>query len=214
MLLDIPPHKNIVKFLGLIQHKGQFGIVMPYYELGNLKDILYGKREHRHELEPFTKWLLMIDIARGLEHLHKHKIIHRDIASRNVLIEQVSQKEELSALVSDFGFARTLQYKHAQQTTNESFGPVKWMAPEALKGKYSEKSDVYSFGMTCYEILEHMEPFSDMTNFMARDCILHGDRPRFRRQSANNAVLPGVLNVIRKCWLESPSARPSMTELT
>jgi len=212
-LLDIPPHKNIVKFLGLIQHKGQFGIVMPYYELGNLKDILYGKRELRHELEPFTKWLLMIDIARGIEHLHKHKIIHRDIASRNVLIEQVSQKEELSALVSDFGFARTLQYKHTQQTTNESFGPVKWMAPEALKGKYSEKSDVYSFGMTCYEMLEHMEPFSDMSNLMTRDCILHGDRPRFRRQSTNNAVLPGVLNVIRKCWLESPSARPSMSEI-
>merc|ERR1719510_1345760 len=90
------------------------------------------------------------------------------------------------------------------------FGPVKWMAPEALAGRYSAKSDVYSFGMTCYEILEQMEPFYNVSTKTAYQCILHEDRPVFQRRSDTNHQLPGAQELIRACWAQDPAARPTI----
>jgi len=209
-LANIPHHKNVVKFLGRIRCRriGKFGIVMPFYENGNLRDLLKKKTSRRHGIQPKHKRVFMIDIAKGLAHLHKHKIIHRDIGTRNILITK-----ELRALISDFGFSRTLLNREIQQQTNASVGSMKWMAPEALKGKYSEKSDVYSFGMTCYEILEQRPPFYHLSGPIAYKRILKGDRPRFFYRSDIRAIFPGVLEIVESCWAQSWSDRPTMHQV-
>jgi len=209
-LANIPPHKNVVQFLGHIHCSrcDPFGIVMHFYEMGNLKDLLNKKPSREHEIEPKDKRVFMIDIAKGINHLHDHKIIHRDIATRNILVTK-----GLRAVVSDFGFSRTLLHKGIQQETCSKAGPNKWKAPEAIEGKYNEKSDVYSFGMTCYEILEHRPPFKDLPGDIAIERIVRGDRPRFYQKSDIRAIFPGVLEVIKKCWAHRSSDRPYMDEV-
>lgn len=67
------------------------------------------------------------DTCAGMEYLECKKVVHRDLAARNVLIS-----ENCVAKVSDFGLAR-------EECYNSDVGklPIKWTAPEALKGGVS-----------------------------------------------------------------------------
>jgi len=209
-LANIPPHKNVVQLLGRI-HGSQCdpcGIIMHFYEMGNLKDLLKIPTAREHEIEPKHKRVLMLDIAKGINHLHNHNIIHRDIAARNILITK-----GLRAVVSNFGFSRTLVHKGIQQETYSQAGPNKWKAPEAIQGKYNKKSDVYSFGMTCYEILEHRAPFKDLPGDIAIKRIIEGGRPKFYHSPDIRAIFPGVLEIINKCWAHRWLERPYMHEV-
>ena len=77
----------------------------------------------------------MRDIAAGVAHLHRENVIHRDLAARNILLS-----DRMTAVVSDFGFARTLQSDTDVGATATTLGPLKHMAPEALLDRlYSQK---------------------------------------------------------------------------
>lgn len=71
--------------------------------------------------------LFYSDTCSGMEYLECKKVVHRDLAARNVLIS-----EDCVAKVSDFGLAR-------EECYNLEVGklPIKWTAPEALKGSVS-----------------------------------------------------------------------------
>lgn len=85
------------------------------------------------------------DTCSGMEYLECKKVVHRDLAARNVLIS-----EDCVAKVSDFGLAR-------EECYNLDVGklPIKWTAPEALKGGVSLSSDstLAYFGVIAYGFL-------------------------------------------------------------
>ena len=90
-------------------------------------------------------------MARGVAHLHQHKIVHRDLASRNFL---VTSKRRI--LVSDFGLSRGLQrstedgnkdYPYAYQMANAGIVPFRSCSPETMiEKKWTKSSDVWTFG--------------------------------------------------------------------
>ena len=88
-------------------------------------------------------------VSRGMEFLEKNKIVHGDLATRNILLA----KEKSIAKVSDFGLSRSL-YQSVEELDNASNGlPVRWMAPEVLTMRQiTNKSDIWSFGVLMWEI--------------------------------------------------------------
>ena len=88
---------------------------------------------------------LSLQIARGLEHLHKNEIIHRDLAARNCLVNQISIIQlitggtPLRVKLSDFGLSRnTLNYD------SQGVAPIEWTAIEGIiSKKFTTSSDIW-----------------------------------------------------------------------
>jgi len=101
----------------------------------------------------------MIDVlqatAKGMQYLHSQRIVHRDVAARNILLTG----DETVAKVGDFGLARKVDDKyHKSQLTGD---PLRWAAPETFpkqlkvprfKGEVKFASDRWSFGIVTWEV--------------------------------------------------------------
>ncbi|PRP84566.1 fibroblast growth factor receptor 4 [Planoprotostelium fungivorum] len=134
--------------------------------------------------------------ALGMLHLHKE-----NLAVRNILLTK-----HLEPKVTDFGMSRVTESAEDQGAkTNTNVGPVKWMAPEALKDRhYSNKSDVWSFGVVIWEIVQVFEPFPEMTPIEAAVAIVV-DKMRLEIPETD----PQLQLLMRICWSELPEDRPN-----
>jgi len=88
------------------------------------------------------------EIANGMCYLASKKVVHADLASRNVLL--TLDKE---AKICDFGLSRRLYDYSNYVKQNQEPLPWRWMPPEALKFlQFNEKSDVWAYGVTLWEM--------------------------------------------------------------
>jgi len=119
--------------------------VSDYMPRGDLLQLLRsGHRVTKRRVAQFA-----LDTALGVLHLHRHGVVHRDLACRNLLLT-----ERLVVNVADFGHARSVRDGSGSKFTNSNVGPVRWMARECLEQrKYSKASDVYSFGVVLFELV-------------------------------------------------------------
>lgn len=89
---------------------------------------------------------LAIDVARGMYYLHQRQIIHRDLKTANLLLD-----ENNNVKIGDFGVARIMEQTGCM--TAET-GTYRWMAPEVIEHRpYDCKADVFSFGVLLWEML-------------------------------------------------------------
>jgi len=195
-------HPNIVKFIGACVHDRSMCIVSQYCSNGSWFDALITRKQR---FAPRNTVRMLRDAALGIIHLHKESIVHRDIAARNVLLD-----EHFGVYVSDFGLARvkTQAYHH----TKSSLGPVKYLSPEAIaKKQYSFASDVFSFGVLIWEVTHVAEPYDEegIETFEIAIGVVNGTL----RLRVDDEKALGLGDLMRATWRAPTAERPKMEEL-
>jgi len=98
---------------------------------------------------------MAFEIAVAIRYLHSRNIIHCDLKSSNILIDDNSNKIK----IGDFGLSRIFN-KSKPEENRGRIGTPHWMAPEVLRGEvYDEKADIYSYGMILWEIISLEIPY-------------------------------------------------------
>ncbi|KAI5616334.1 TRAF2 and NCK-interacting protein kinase isoform X5 [Silurus asotus] len=173
-------HRNIATFYGAFVKKGtpvmgdQLWLVMEYCGGGSVYDLIQSTKEKCLN-EDWTA-LLCRGILKGLAHLHKYKIIHRDIKGQNILLTDSAEVK-----LVDFGVSTQLDNTLGKQST--FIGTPFWMAPEVIDcekssdGAYDCKSDVWSLGITAIEMAEGKPPLSEMKPLHAILTIAQSEPP-------------------------------------
>ncbi|CAH1259135.1 RET [Branchiostoma lanceolatum] len=210
---DKEGHPNVVKFYGVLTKSEPQYIVVEYAINEELRRYLWTLREeykvtgHRKLLERLG---FATGVASGLSELARLKIVHRDIAARNVVI---------SDKIADFGLSRDVYVSSVYERTNqggeEELLPLKWMAVESLRdGVYTSESDVWSYGVLLWEIASFGEEPRYAGGPMHPDVctMLELLKKGVRLQQPENCPL-SVYKIIRSCWIVDPTKRPTPEEL-
>ncbi|CAN0824782.1 Integrin-linked protein kinase 1 [Linum grandiflorum] len=199
-------HPNIVQFLGVLTHSDRLIFLTEYLRNGSLYDILRKKGR----LDPPTAVAYALDIARGMNYLHRHKphaIIHRDLTPRNVLVDESGHLK-----VTDFGLSKIGEQKDAYgYKMTGGTGSYRYMAPEVYRREsYGKSVDVFSFALIFHELfLGGPSNVAELPEKVADKRAYEDARP-----SLSSFVYPEqIKRLLRDCWHSNPECRPTFEEI-
>ncbi|KAJ3161401.1 putative protein serine/threonine kinase [Geranomyces michiganensis] len=187
----------VTRYHGSYVRGTKLWIVMEFCDGGSLLDMI--------KETPMTEQhiaVVMRDLVRGLEYIHRHGKIHRDIKAANVLVTNSGQVK-----LADFGVSAQVT---ATITKKNTFvGTPYWMAPEViLRSAYNAKADIWSLGITAWELATCLPPHAN----------IHPMRVLFIIPQQPSPVLPDSFSsefkdFMAQCLAKRPSQRPTASDL-
>ncbi|XP_060530619.1 vascular endothelial growth factor receptor 1 isoform X2 [Cylas formicarius] len=145
-------------------------------------------------------------VARGMEYLASRRVLHGDLAARNILLT-----DDNVVKICDFGLAKTMYNDNNYKKKGNGPVPVKWMAVESITDRvFSTQSDIWSFGIVLWELFSlGKTPYPGMeANERLYNRLVEG----YRMESPEYAPKE-VYEMMLDCWQSKPLARPSFTKL-
>lgn len=220
-LLSRVHHKNVVRLLGFCYERGEQMLIYEFVPNGSLHDTLSGKSGIK--LDWSRRLKIALGAARGLAYLHEladPPIIHRDIKSSNILLD-----ERLNAKVADFGLSKLMGDGDIDKThvTTQVKGTMGYLDPEYyMTQQLTEKSDVYSFGVTMLELVTGRRPI-ERGKYIVKEVRMALDKTKDLYSLTpilDSAILDSTLKGLERfvdlamsCVEESGSERPGMGEV-
>eukprot|EP01136_Pigoraptor_vietnamica_P022676 Opistho-1_new@6154 len=202
-IISMLRHPNVVTFMGACIEPPNILVVTEYMENGSLYDLIARKD---FSLTWKLRLAFALDAARGIAYIHSSGLLHLDIKSSNLLVD-----DHMRVKVADFGLA-TLKSLSADKAA-VFCGTLYWMCPEMMieEPLCSDKADVYSFAIVMYELLTRERPFKDYGadkehQFMV--AVVHGIRPGPIPQGFSTYV-----ELMAECWHSEHVKRPPFTEI-
>ncbi|UZO15483.1 uncharacterized protein OCT59_006903 [Rhizophagus irregularis] len=201
LLREVDSHPNINRFLGITKDSEYYILVLEYANEGHLKGYL---NKNFASLKWNDKIRMALDIISGLKFLHSKEIIHRDLHSKNILVNNGK------LIIADFGLSKKL----AEVITNSAgnrYGVVEYVEPQCFKNinyKKDKKSDIYSLGVLLWEISSGRRPYSDCPRNLLNDHIREGNR-----EKPIEGTLPKYQKLYQICWDDKPKSRPDIEEV-
>ncbi|KAL5559887.1 hypothetical protein UlMin_036098 [Ulmus minor] len=211
-------HVNVVKLYCSITSEDSSLLVYEYMPNGSLWDQLHTCRKMKLDWD--TRYEIAVGAAKGLEYLHhgcEKPVIHRDVKSSNILLD-----EFLKPRIADFGLSKILHANNGDRdSTHVIAGTHGYIAPEyGYTSKVNEKSDVYSFGVVLMELVTGKRPiepeFGENKDIVSWVCsmlkskeivlsLVDSDIPEALKEEAIKLLKIAVL-----CTARLPELRPTM----
>ena len=197
-------HPNVCSLLTATVHESRPSMVLEFMAGGSLDRLLHSSRdgfgdEVKDELEPSLVKRVVGEVAAGLAYLHAYGVMHRDVKSANVLLDETNH-----AKLTDFGVStRSGRDEYTAET-----GTYRNMAPEVILHKpYDSKCDIYSFGILVWECLHRQVPFAGLAPLQAAFAVAM----QFARPAIDlRPEFEAYEQLIVKCWDADPAVRPDM----
>ncbi|EEC72035.1 hypothetical protein OsI_04936 [Oryza sativa Indica Group] len=216
-------HPNLVPLLGYCVCGDERFLIYEYMENGSLEMWLRNRADALEALGWPDRLKICLGSARGLAFLHHGfvpHIIHRDMKSSNILLD-----ENFEPRVSDFGLARIISACETHVSTDIA-GTFGYIPPEyGLTMKSTTKGDVYSFGVVMLELLtgrpptgqEEVQGGGNLVGWV-RWMIARGKQnelfdPCLPVSSVWREQMVRVLAIARDCTADEPFKRPTMLEV-
>ncbi|XP_026389620.1 probable leucine-rich repeat receptor-like protein kinase At5g49770 [Papaver somniferum] len=219
-LLSRVHHKNLVSLVGFCFEGKEQMLVYEFVPNGTLKESLSGKSGVR--LDWNRRLRVALGAAKGLSYLHdlaNPPIIHRDIKTNNILLD-----ERLNAKVADFGLSKPMPDSENGQIVTQVKGTMGYLDPEYyMSNQLTDKSDVYSFGVVLLELLTARVPL-ERNRYIVSEIRAAMDRER-DRYGLSELLDPalGLTNPLKGleqfvdlamwCVEETGDERPTMSEV-
>lgn len=202
-------HGNVTQVfdVGRLQNDTPY-IVMEYVEGKNLADVIASDGPMSID-EAKT---LLQQLAAALSAAHSRRIIHRDVAPANVILETGTGR----AVLTDFGLAGIQESGSEAVATltrvGELIGDPRYMSPEQHRGEpLTEQSDVYSLGVVGYEMLTGCSPYGG--DKPADESTRHLRRVPLTLNEVRPEVPVGLSELLKKCLAKQPEHRPEVNRL-
>ncbi|KAG9090521.1 signal transducing kinase of the PAK [Ceratobasidium sp. 370] len=185
-------HPNIVNNIDSFLHHDDVWNIMEYMEGGSLTDVVTTNLMTEGQIAAVSR-----EVAQGLEYLHRHGVIHRDIKSENVLL---SLQGDIK--LANFQFcARISDLAHLKGST--MVGTPYWMAPEVVtQKKYGPKADIWSLGIVAIEMIEGEPPYINQNPLKALYLIATNGTPTIANPEMLSPVFKDYLAKILEVDLE------------
>ncbi|KAJ6864976.1 LRR receptor-like serine/threonine-protein kinase [Populus alba x Populus x berolinensis] len=212
-------HENLVNLIASYSRRHLILLIYEYMEHGSLGQVLFGSNP-TVQIDWQKRFIICRGIAKGLKYLHERNppIIHRNIKANNILLDASCNPK-----ISDFGLAKLYEEENPYIAIGAG-GDLLYMSPEyATRGAMTVKVDVYSFGILLLEIVsgrnnadyranqETVFLLDTAGNLNARGRLGDLVDPSLRTCDWDQAKI--VLNLAMMCTEQSPSLRPTMSQL-
>lgn len=200
-IMSICRHPNIVVLHGACDENGHYALILEFMPRKSLYDL--HRREENLPWYP-QRWQIALDICHAMSYLHCINIIHRDLKSLNVLID-----EHFRAKVSDFGMAKVkTDSSSSNQSAAPKLGTARWRAPEMISPdkptRPNKLTDIYALGLVLWELYSQKVPFHEAQDemtimfwlFQGKQIEIGDDCPKLLKE------------IIRLCTSKEPTMRP------
>ena len=201
---------NIVRMFGAVIEAGNIGIVMEYMRCSLFHAIFVDETEFSDD----DKKSIVSQMVDAVHYLHTHdpKVAHCDIKSENVLLDKNN-----TAKLTDFGLSAM---KNDTESTQSNQGAVppgrgtpRYSAPEILRGELLKTdqlfpADIYSLSIVVFEVIVEEQPFPGLSVRQLEENVGRGNL----RPTLPAAVTQPVENLLKRCWDDNASTRPTADE--